>query len=384
MSRDLILLALSLMTWGLGEGMFLFFQAPYLEQLGAGSLQIGRILGLVGTAMAVTHIPAGYLSDRIGRKPMLITAWSIGTISTAIMALATSLPLFVVGAILYGTTAFVMTPMNSYITHARQKLSVARALTMLSAAYSFGFIVGPWLGGIIGERFSLRTNFQVGAVIFVFSTAIMIFIKPQPVESATQRAQQISAGFLANKKFLLFLALIFLTMFGMYLPQPFSQLFLLNQAQLDLAKVGSLVSISSIGVVVLNLTLGRINPRVGFLLAQAGVAIFALCLWRGNSYLIFALGYFLLGSYRTARSLASAQGRELVHARNMGIAYGLIETTSALAVILAPVFASYLYTNQPSSIYSVSLFLILLGIGAMLLFSPLRQHKFSEEEPVEN
>ena len=64
MSRDLILIIFSLMTWGIGEGMFLFFQAPYLEQLGADPLEIGRILGLVSTAMAVTHLPAGYLSDR--------------------------------------------------------------------------------------------------------------------------------------------------------------------------------------------------------------------------------------------------------------------------------------------------------------------------------
>ncbi len=119
MSKDLILIALSLMTWGIGEGMFLFFQAPYLEQMGADSLQIGRILGLVGMAMAITHLPAGFLSDRIGRKPLLIAAWSIGTAATWVMALAPSLPLFVTGAILYGFTAFVMTPLNSYITSAR-------------------------------------------------------------------------------------------------------------------------------------------------------------------------------------------------------------------------------------------------------------------------
>ncbi len=225
---------------------------------------------------------------------------------------------------------------------------------------------------------------MVGAIIFGFSTAILFFIKPQPVESAPQHARQISLAFFTNKKFLLFLGLIFLTMFGMYLPQPFSQLFLLNQQKIDLGKLGSLVSISSLGVVVLNLSLGRINPRLGFLFAQAGMAIFALCLWRGNSYLVFAMGYFLLGSYRTARSLASAQGRELVDAKNMGMAYGLIETTTSLAVILAPILASYLYANNPVSIYSVSLILIVLGLILMLLFAPIKLQKNLEPEKVDS
>ena len=121
MSRDLILIALSLMTWGIGEGMFMPFQTPYLEQMGADSLQIGRILGLVGMAMAITHLPAGFLSDRMGRRPLLLTAWGIGAVATWAMALAPNLSLFVTGAILYGFTAFVMTPLNSYITSARRQ-----------------------------------------------------------------------------------------------------------------------------------------------------------------------------------------------------------------------------------------------------------------------
>lgn len=373
MSRDLILIAFSLMTWGIGEGMFLAFQTPYLEQMGADSLQIGRILGLVGMAMAITHLPAGFLSDRMGRRPLLLTAWGIGAVATWAMALAPNLPLFVTGAILYGFTAFVMTPLNSYITTARGNQSVARVLTLISAAYNVGAIAGPWLGGIIGERFSLRANFIAGAAIFIISTTIISFIRPQQVLSAPQPVRQVSRDFLGNKKFLIFLVLYFLVMFGMYLPQPFSQLYLINQQGVDLSNLGRLVSITSLGVVVINLLLGRLNPRIGFACAQISMALFALLLWRGNSMLMFSAGYFLLGSYRTARLLASAQGGELIEAKNTGMAYGLIESAHALAVILAPILASYLYAYQPVSIYSISLLLILLGLVIIYFFSPLRR-----------
>ncbi len=73
MSRDLVLIACALMTWGLGEGMFYFFQPLYLQELGADPLKIGSILGLVGLATMLAYLPAGYLSDRIGRRPLIWT-----------------------------------------------------------------------------------------------------------------------------------------------------------------------------------------------------------------------------------------------------------------------------------------------------------------------
>ncbi len=372
MSKDLILVILSLMTWGVGEGMFLFFQAPYLEQLGADPLEIGRILGLVSAAMAITHLPAGYLSDRFGRRPMILAAWMLGMVAAWTMALSTSLPFFVVGAILYGFTGFVMTPLNSYITAARGTQSVGRALTLISATFSFGSIVGPWLGGEIGERFGLRTNFLVAACFFILSTLIILFIKPQPIENKEARSEGSSRISWLTPRFVLFLGLIFISVFSMMLPQPFSQLFLLNERDISLNELGRLISLSSLGAVILNLTLGKLNPRFGFLISQAAMASFALILLRGNHILWFSAGYFLLGSYRTARSLATAQGRELIQAAQMGVAYGLIETVSSIANILAPVAASFLYSFNPSSVYSVSIIVILVSLALMLFFSPLK------------
>jgi MFS family permease len=94
-------------------------------------------------------------------------------------------------------------------------------------------------------------------------------------------------------------------------------------------------------------------------------------------------GYLLSGSYVTARGLAIAQGRALVQSANMGVAYGMLETVSAFAIVLGPPLAGLLYQTNPASIYSVSLVLILAGLAANLLFSPLRQkdvHSFDEEE----
>lgn len=100
MSPDFLLICLSLFAWGLGEGMFFLFQPIYLQQLGASTMTIAGVLSAFGLAMMIVHIPAGYLSDRFGRRPLLWAAWSFGLLATCVMALARSLPFFVMGMLL--------------------------------------------------------------------------------------------------------------------------------------------------------------------------------------------------------------------------------------------------------------------------------------------
>jgi MFS family permease len=374
LNRNLILVALSLMIWGIGEGMFLLFQPLYLQQMGADPILIGAIIGLTGTAMTLAHLPAGYLADRFGRRPILVAAWYLATFATGVMALANSLTLFVIGSILYSISAFVSGPMNSYITAARGKLSVARALTLVSAIYNLGAIAGPLLGGWIGNQWGLRRNFLVAAGVFILSSMLITLIRPQPVEKFLPEAKSSRKSVLLNPRFLGYLALTFLIMFVLYLPQPLTVNFLQNERALDLTQIGTLISLRSVGVIILNLGLGQLNPRLGFLLSQLALGIFCAIIWKGASFPWYSLAYLLLGGYQTARSMAAAQGRALVNAAYMGMAYGMIETVSAVSVILAPPLAGYLYAWKPDSIYVVSLACIGGVILLALLFLPRQVH----------
>src|SRR5512140_1288350 len=106
MTPTMLWLGGALFTWGIGESMFLLFQPIYLQQLGAKPIEIGVILGVFGAVMTFAHIPAGHLSDRIGRRPMILASWLIGILAAALMALASTLPVFIAGVLLYGLTAF--------------------------------------------------------------------------------------------------------------------------------------------------------------------------------------------------------------------------------------------------------------------------------------
>lgn len=368
MKRDLILVGIAMFAWGLGEGMFIFFQPIYLQELGADPIMIGTILGGFGMAMTLTHIPAGFLADRIGRKPLMVAAWATGTITCWIMALANTLPVFTFGLILYGTTLFVMSPLQSYLTAARGKLSVGRVITLLSAGFNLGAVMGPIIGGRIGDQYGLRQTYFAAGVVFFISLIVISFIKPQPVE-------RISPGQSGNRwylspRYLIYMGVIFFAFFAMYLPQPLTPNFLSNQAGYDLSQIGILFSVSSVGVVVLNLLLGSLPALTGFLIGQAAVVLFTLILWWASGYAWYVVGFFMLGGFKTARNLGVAQVRQLVPSAKMGLAYGVTETVGGTAVILAPILAGLLYTQNPTLMYAIGFGLIVISIYISGRFSP--------------
>lgn len=348
--------------------MFLLFQPIYLQQLGAGPIEIGVILGAFGAAMTITHIPAGHLSDRIGRRPILIAAWLLGIVATLLMALSFNLTLLVAGLLLYGVTAIVASPLDSYVTAARGTWSVARAITFISMTFNAGAVIGPLVGGRIADHFGFRMVYFVAACVFVLSTVAIKFISSQPRD---QRDPANPPGKLSsNRRYLGFLAVFFFVAFAAYVPQPLTPNFLKNEHALSLSAIGELISIAYLGSAILNLLLGQLEARLGFLLGQLGVAGFAVILWRGTGFEWFAVGYFLLGGFRALRGLGVAQVRAFVHKSQMGLAYGITETLGSATALLAPPLAGYLYSRDPRLMYPVGLVLIGLGVIVTLVFVP--------------
>ena len=373
MSSDLILLSASLFTWGLGEGMFAYFQPIYLQELGANTMQIAVVFSLFGVAMMLAHIPAGYLADKIGRKPLLVAAWMAGVVAAFMMALARTLPLFVAGLLFYGFTAFVSAPLNSYITTARGKFSVVRSMTFISAAYNLGAVLGPVSGGWIAHRFDLRMVYLVSAIIFIPSTILLLFLRRQARDVHEEGAPPDSLW--RNTRLLSFLGIAFLAVFVMYLPQPLTPRFLQNERGFSVESIGILGSVGSLGNSLAALLVGQFSARTGFLLIQLSVAAFSLFLWKGFGLPWYMAGYLLLGGFRSARSVVYAQIRPLIHPAQMGLAYGIAETFNSLGIVLAPLLAGVLYTRDPVLVYPVSIGLIAVMLVVTGVFSPKEKGK---------
>lgn len=376
MNRNLLLVAASLFTWGLGEGFFLYFQPLYLQEWGADSVTIGSIFGGVGIILALTQIPTGILSDKIGPRNLMCSSWYIGVVAAWLMALAPSLTVFVIGYLLYGMTGFGVIPMNVYITSSRGKLSVGRALTFASGMYSLGSVIGPVIGGLIADRLGLRSVYIIAACIFVVSTLIIVFTKTiattHPADTQEHAPLQ---NLLKNPRFLIFIGMVFFTIFSLYLPQPFTPSYLQNQQELSRSTIGILGAVGNLANAFVMLVFGNLAPYIGLLIGQIMMAVFAgIFLW-GDSVWWFGLGYFFYGGFRLYRSLVLAEARTMVHPNQTGLLYGIIETASALSIILAPVLAGVIYKTNPAAIYQVALVAILIMFVINVLYLKKNKRK---------
>jgi MFS family permease len=372
LNRNLFFVAAALFLWGFGEGMFFNFVPIYLDvQFLLSKYEIGLILGAFGFFMAITHIPAGRLADRVGRRPLLIGAWMLGLVSTLTMGIALTLPFFLIGLFAYGLTAFVSSPLASYVTAARGKWAVGTVLSLTTATFGMGMVLGPATSGWIGDNYGMRMSFYAAAVVFVFSNIFMYFIEGQPLDHHDPDAPPPSLR--DNKRFITLMAVLAFAIFSMYIAQPLTPNFLTSVRGLSLSQTGLIFTAGALGNSLMALTFSRLNPRRGFLFAQALVVLFSLLIWQGTGLPFFVLGYFLLGGFRAGRPMAMAQARELVHESQMGVTYGIMETVSAVIMIVTPPIAGVLFEIDPYITYPVSIGMVIVSLVLSSIYLPRKE-----------
>jgi MFS family permease len=367
--RDLAVLAVSNCIWGLGEGLFIYFYPLAIQRWDSDPVLIGAVLSAIGVTMALVQVPAGYLSDRFGSRPLIRAAFILGIISAVIMAAAPTLSIFIVGLIFYGVTSFISAPLNSYITRMRGSWSVQRAVTFVSGSMTLGAIVGPMLGGWIAETSGLSTVFRYSAGLFVAATLI-VFIAQQPVAQEAHETGVPIVSPLANPRFIGLLVIIFFTIIALSLPQQLTSLYLQEVHHLSLQQVGTTGTLAGVGTAIIMFALGSLRAPTGMIIGQLLVGLFSIFMWRGQDAAVFYSGYLFVGGYRLYRSMALAFARPLVNASDVGLAYGLVETGNALAIILAPLVAGFLYNYNPESVFTVSLVALAIMIPLHALLSP--------------
>jgi len=174
-----------------------------------------------------------------------------------------------------------------------------------------------------------------------------------------------------------------------YLAQPLTPNFLQNQWGYDASMIGILGSIGNLGNALTMLVLGSLPPMMGMIVGQVMVGGFSAFFLLGNSPVLFGLGYFLFGGFRLGKSLVLAFARPLVHPEETGLTFGILETVSAFAIILAPVIAGLLYDQSPRLMYEVSLAAIAFSVAVSIYALPRIQKKLlrvpsSEIVEVEN
>jgi MFS family permease len=367
-NRDLRLLSLSLFLWALGEGLFIFILPIFMTELGATPAQIGQIYSIGAVAMAVSLLPAGWAADRFGSKVVLVSGWAAGISCAFFFAISHSIPVFLVGWLLYRVTAWVIPGISTYTTNARGDNSAGRALTNVYSMFHAGLIVSPTIGGYLGQAYGLRVNFWVALVLFTASTVVILFLRYQAPHPVEQRAKP--SELLSSKAFLTFLSMVFLVMVIMYLGYDFAPKFVSEVKHIELEQIGWLGTMNALGGFVLNQYLGRRPPRWGLIVAMVLVFIHAIVMLQAGWIGWFALAYFMRGAVNVIRSLFSALMTFIVKPSQLGVAFGLIETVSTSGEVVGPYFAGLLYESAPSLPFVVMIALCPVALGLIWWLAP--------------
>ena len=175
----------------LAFGIFIPVMPAYLEeitQLGAeDAVRIGGYLMMTfGVVNFLTMPIIGNLSDRFGRRPVLLISMAGLCIDFIIMGFAHSLFVLFIGRALAGLTSATYSTANSYIADVTEPEDRGRAFGMIGAAFGIGFILGPVIGGFLGE-IHIRLPFFVSAGIAACNVLYGLFVLPESLSKENRR-----------------------------------------------------------------------------------------------------------------------------------------------------------------------------------------------------
>ena len=129
----------------------------------------------------------GALSDRFGRRPVLLASVATLVIDFLIMGFAHNIWLLFIGRALSGISGATYSTANAYIADVTEPAERGRAFGMIGAAFGFGFVFGPVIGGFLGE-IDPRAPFFAGAGLALLNFLYGLFVLPESHTSDNRRA----------------------------------------------------------------------------------------------------------------------------------------------------------------------------------------------------
>lgn len=153
-----------------------------VEFEGGNVAHAARIVGVFGFAWSAMQFLAspllGAMSDRFGRRPVvLLSNFGLG-LDYAVMAMAPSVSWLFVGRIISGITSSSFPTASAYVADVTPAEQRAAKFGLLGAAFGLGFIIGPAVGGILGD-IDLRLPFWVAGGLSLANAAYGYFILPE-------------------------------------------------------------------------------------------------------------------------------------------------------------------------------------------------------------
>lgn len=349
-----------------GWGIIIPVIPKLIKELIHGDIsEAAKIGGWLTFAYAITQFIfaplVGNLSDKFGRRPIILISLFAFSMDYLLLAFAPTITWIFIGRIIAGITGASITTASAYIADVSTPENRAKNFGMIGAAFGLGFIIGPVIGGLLGQ-YGSRVPFYAAAVLCLLNFLYGYFILPESLskdnrrEFSLKRANPIGA-FLNLKKYPQLIGLV-VSIFLLYTAShavhsnwSYFTMYKFNWDEkmvgISLGAIGLLVGIVQGGLIrVINPKLGNEKSiYVGMALYTVGMFLFATAT---QSWMMFTflIPYCLGGIAGPAmQAVISSQ----VPANEQGEIQGTLSSLMSASAIVGPPMMStvfYYFTHK--------------------------------------
>ena len=376
MTRPLGIIFLTIFVNLVGFGIIVPLLPFYAGTFGASPLTIGLLFAVFSLCQLVAAPALGDLSDRYGRRPVLMFSLAGTVVSFVMLALAHSIALLFAARIVDGLSGGNISTARAYVADITQPKDRARAYGLIGAAFGLGFILGPAISGVLA-RVSYTAPIWAAATITLVATAMAWLWLPETVHRAhagTGNPFRYLPGLLRRPVVRRVLAIDFMYWFAFSVFQTTFALFVARRFGFDAPRTGYfLAAFGLLGAVIQGglirpivrrlgdqptFRIGLVCAAVGLVSAAAAHSVAALAM--SLVPLAFGIGF----GHPTMSSLVSLVGR----GDEQGRVQGAASAVESIGRTLGPIWgnASLQHVNESIPYISAAGFLIftlLLSVG---------------------
>ncbi|MDA7424954.1 TCR/Tet family MFS transporter [Thalassococcus lentus] len=186
-----IFILITVLIDSMGVGLIIPVMPDLIQEVSGGSLAQAALWGgLLSTVFAVMQFLfgplIGNLSDRYGRRPVLLISLAVMAADYVVMALAGSIWLLLAGRVVGGITAATQSTASAYMADISEPGKKAQGFGLIGAAFGLGFVIGPLLGGFLGE-YGTRAPFWAAAALAAANGVFGYFVLRETVTDEIRR-----------------------------------------------------------------------------------------------------------------------------------------------------------------------------------------------------
>lgn len=333
---------------------------PLIEEFAGSTSDAGWINGVFVALWALMQFVAspviGSLSDRYGRRPVILISAAGLSADYVLMAVAPNLWWLALGRIIAGITTSSFTTVYAYMADVTPPEGRAKAYGLIGAAFGGGFVLGPLIGGVLGE-ISPRAPFWFAAalsgVVFIYG----VFVMPESLAPekrmafSWRRANPFGALMLlkSHRELSGLASVNFLLHFSHHVFSAVWVLYAGSQFGLTPSQVGMLLAVAGgLDMVVQGLFVGPVTKRLGeratMILGLSGGAVGLAAMGFAPDTLWFALALLPNALWGLAMPTLQSLMTKLVSESEQGQLQGANMSVASIAGVASPLFFGWVYS----------------------------------------